>query len=209
MNNEEVRKLIMLDFDGVIADSLDATCVAMTRALEAHGLGHLASQEAMLEALMWNYFEGLRRAGIPMPASHAIDDAFAEITSTGEVRPYPGIPEAICQLAERHCVLIVTSNRTNIVADFLSLWAIDGVCEVLGGDHDASKVRKIRAASHRYDLAGDTWFVGDTVGDIREGKQAGVRTVAAGWGWHSVELLRKEAPEHIAGAPGDLLSLLL
>jgi phosphoglycolate phosphatase len=204
-----MSRLVMLDFDGVIADSLEATCVATLAALEEHGFAHLASRDALLRMVESNWFEALREAGVPQPVADDIDDRVACAVQDGQLAPYEAMPDVVAQLAERHRVLIITSNRSDIVEAFLAQWGIIGVSEVLGGDKGQSKVPKIRAAVRRYGETLDNWFVGDTVGDMVEGRRAGVGTIAAAWGWHSPAQLADAAPDHLAVAPADLLALLL
>jgi phosphoglycolate phosphatase len=202
----------MLDFDGVIADSLEPTVVAANAVLVEHGFAHLASREAMLRLVESNWFEGLRQAGVSQQAADDIDHRVARAVQAGQLAPYAAMPGVIARLAERHHVLIVTSNRSDIVEAFLAHWAITGVSEVLGGDKGQSKVPKIRAAVRRFaaaDAALESWFVGDTVGDMVEGREAGVGTVAVTWGWHSAAQLVGAAPDLVAAAPADLLALLL
>jgi len=203
-----VSELVMLDFDGVIADSLEVTSAATCTALEAHGRADLASHDMMLRLVESNWFEGLRKAGVPLQVSRDIDDLIAAAAAAGRFEPFVTMPAVIASLAERHRILIVTSNRTDIVAEFLTRWNIVGVSEVLGGDKGESKVRKIRAAVGRHEHDQGSWFVGDTVGDVVEGRRAGVGTIAAAWGWHSLEQLRGASPDRIAAAPRDLLTLL-
>ena len=201
-----MNKLIMLDFDGVIADSLEVTCAATIAVLRKHGVANLTSRDAVLRLDDSNWFEGLRDAGVPLGAADEIFDIVAEGVSTGGSAPYADMPGVIARLAERHRILIVTSNRTDIVESFLAQWHITGVSEVLGGDKGTSKVRKIRAAVRRHAVADGRWFVGDSVGDIVEGRLAGVGTIAAAWGWHPLEQLKSASPHRIAGAPSDLLN---
>ncbi len=204
-----MNKLIMLDFDGVIADSLEATCAATIAVMRKHGVASLTSRDAVLRLDDSNWFDGLREAGVPLGTVEEVFDVVAEAVSTGGSVPYATMPGVIARLAERHRILIVTSNRTDIVESFLAQWNIMGVSEVLGGDKGTSKVRKIGAAVRRHAGADGRWFVGDSVGDIVEGRLAGVGTIAAAWGWHPLEQLRRASPHRIAGAPSDLLRLLL
>jgi phosphoglycolate phosphatase len=203
-----VSDLIMFDFDGVIADSLDVLHDATVKALREHGLGHLASDDLVPRLVESNWFEGLRKMGVPPEAARMMDDLVAASVAAGEVRPYDGIREVIADLADRHCVVIVTSNRSDIVEEFLSQWDITGIDEVLGGDKGQSKVPKLRGAvsRHPHDKA---WFVGDSVGDIAEGRAAGVATVAVTWGWHPERQLQESSPDRVAHAPQDLIGLLL
>ena len=140
----------MLDFDGVIADSLEPTVLAANAVLEEHGFAHLASREAMLRLVESNWFEGLREAGVPQRTADAIDDRVAGVVRAGGLAPYAAMPGVIAHLAERHHVLIVTSNRSDIVEAFLAHWAITGVSEVLGCDKGQSKVHKIRDVVQRF-----------------------------------------------------------
>jgi phosphoglycolate phosphatase len=223
----------MLDFDGVIADSLEPTVVAANAVLVEHGFAHLASREAMLRLVESNWFEGLRQEGVPQKTADDIDDRVACAVQAGQLAPYAAMPGVIARLAERHHVLIVTSNRSDIVEAFLAHWTITGVSEVLGGDKGQSKVPKIRAAVRRFAAAAagrpsaldpgsaevadagrpgvtpESWFVGDTVGDVVEGRAAGVGTIAVAWGWHTAAQLAGAAPDHLVAAPADLLTLLL
>jgi phosphoglycolate phosphatase len=200
--------LVMFDFDGVIADSLQAMERATMRALRENGLDDLATDDVVLRIVETNWFEGLRRLGVPPEVVAYMDDLVAESVSAGEVEPYEGIGDVIATLAKRDCVAIITSNRSDIVAEFLSQWDIGGIDEVLGGDKGESKVPKLRAALDRHPHD-EAWFIGDSVGDILEGREAGVTTVAATWGWHPEERLLAASPDRVAGMPRDLLGLLL
>ena len=198
----------MLDFDGVIANSLEATTAATIKAMEENGFAHLTSQDVVVRLAESNWFEGLRKAGVPLKVSEDIDEIVAQAAAAGGFEPYATMPDVIARLAERHDIPIVTSNRTDIVEAFLSRWHIVGISEVFGSDKGESKVGKIRAVVRRHGHAENRWFVGDTIGDISEGRQAGVSTIAATWGWHSREQLMSTSPDLIAEAPTDLLALL-
>jgi len=52
------------------------------------------------------------------------------------------------------------------------------------------------------------YYIGDTRGDMIEGRKAGAITVAALWGWHAVKKLEEGAPDHFVRSPEALLDLL-
>jgi phosphoglycolate phosphatase len=85
---------------------------------------------------------------------------------------------------------------------------VNGVTEVAGAEDDTSKVRKMTSACARYPHPGGCCYVGDTVGDIAEAREAGVPSVAVTWGWHPEERLRAAAPDAIAGDPDELERIL-
>jgi phosphoglycolate phosphatase len=205
-----VRKLVMLDFDGVIVDSLEVFCRVVPAILVEHGFPQLATREHILAFDDGNWFESLASASVPMSVARAIEDALATVVISDGSRPAPfeGVPEVVARLAERHCVVVITSSHSAMVEDFLLRHGINGVRGILGSDNDTSKVRKIDVARRVYGEGLDPWYIGDTVGDIIEGKTAGVGTIGAAWGWHSVARLRSVSPDHIAYSPNDLLALL-
>ena len=198
----------MLDFDGVIADSLDVTVAAQVTVMTAHGFPRLASAEALLRMVQANWFEGMRTEGVPAQAGDDIDDYIARALAAGEFGPFADIPRVVARLGARHDVLVVTLNRGDIVEGFLQRHGITGVAGVLGNEVAASKVEKIGLARRRHAGADGAWYVGDTVGDIAEARAAGARTIAAAWGWHTREQLARAKPDHVAATPADLLVLL-
>jgi len=198
----------MLDFDGVIADSLEPTVKAVQTAFEEHGLAALNERLTMQHLVSVNWFVALRQAGVPPAVMRAIDDHVADFTAQGLLHPYPGIARVIESVSRRHVVIVMTSNRTDIVETFLLQWRIDGITETLGGDKGESKVVKIRKAIERHGLH-SAWFVGDTTGDVLEGREAGVTTVGAAWGWHGRQVLASASPDFVLDSPSALLDLLV
>jgi len=204
------RQLIMLDFDGVLVDSLDVTCDAAVRALDEHGFHHLASREAVLSFVDANWYDGLSQAGVPPDVSCAIDEAVSRAlhVHAEALRPVHGIRSAIEALGRQHTVLIVTSNYTSVVEGFLRRYDVTGVSAVMCAEEETSKVRKIERAVSLHAHSGTGWYVGDTVGDIIEARLAGVRSIAATWGWHSAERLLAVSPDYVAHTPSRLVQIV-
>jgi len=53
------------------------------------------------------------------------------------------------------------------------------------------------------------YYIGDTSGDVYEGKEAGAITIAVTWGWHEQERLIKAGPHFLVHTPKELEHLLL
>jgi phosphoglycolate phosphatase-like HAD superfamily hydrolase len=51
-------------------------------------------------------------------------------------------------------------------------------------------------------------MIGDSVSDIRYARQAGVRSVAATWGWQNRDTLAREQPDFIVESVSELTALL-
>ena len=194
----------MFDFDGVIADSLDDQCRVCVETLVAHGFADLATRARFLDLTEANWFAALASAGVPEDVVLKLEDAFAAVPSP---ELFPGMAAVIERLAAAHPVIVITSSGTSVVERILAKRGVRGVTEVLGGEQEASKTRKIRCVRRRLGEALPAWYVCDTVGDVLEAREAGVGTVGVAWGWHGVERLRRVRPDHVVHAPGDLLDL--
>jgi len=72
----------------------------------------------------------------------------------------------------------------------------------------SAKKEKILYAAKKYNVVlQDIYYIGDTTGDIKEGKQAGVKTVGVTWGWHSKEKMAAAEPDYLFDNPQELLKL--
>jgi phosphoglycolate phosphatase len=198
-------KIVMFDFDGVIADSWCAQKSAFVDTLRSHGLHEFATSATFRDLLEENWFESLVRAGVPEEVVREIEQGFGS-APTPEL--FPGIAEVIERLADAHPVVVITSSSTADVERVLADRRVRGVSEVIGGDVEPSKTRKIRSVPRRYGEAAEAWYVCDTAGDVAEARAAGAATVGASWGWHGEERLLRADPDRMAHHPGDLLDLL-
>jgi phosphoglycolate phosphatase len=194
----------MFDFDGVIADSLDDQCGAFVDTLKAHGLDALATRSTFLDFTQTNWFEALAEADVPEHVVREVEDAFEAVPSPDL---FPEMAAVIERLATENPVIVITSSRTGVVEGILEERGVRGVAEVIGGDLEQSKTRKIRAVRRQYGESLPAWYVCDTVGDVHEARDAGAGTVGVAWGWHGEERLLGAGPDSIAHRPSDLLDL--
>lgn len=201
--------VVMFDYDGVIVDSLETFCDAMTRAFTHIGRPELATRDRFLAFLDTNWFAGLTAAGVTAAQSEEIEATFSEALSHYEtLRPFAGMPEALARLARRHVLAIITSCRGPVARGFLAAHEIGGISAVIGCDIEKSKVRRIERMIAEHGPAHRYWYVGDTTGDMREGRAAGVNTVGVAWGWHGAQRLATASPDHIVATPEELAELL-
>ncbi len=193
----------MFDFDGVIADSLDEQCRACVETLRRRGFAELATRARFLDFTETNWFDALAAAGVPEDVVEELEAAFGAVPSPDL---FPEMAAVIERLAAAHPVVVITSSRTSVVEGILAEHGVRAV-EVLGGEQEASKTRKIRSVRRRFGETLPAWYVCDTVGDVLEAREAGVGTVGVAWGWHGEARLLRVSPDRMAHAPGDLLDL--
>lgn len=198
----------MFDFDGVIVNSLDHFATRFLSGCYRLGVEQVKSRDDFLSLFDGNLHERLAAIGIG-------GDEMVQILGTpeegaaaalAEVALMPDMRAALAKLAEQHTLLVITSNLGSLVTAYLRAHGVDCFAEIIGSEEEPSKRRKIIAARRRYrDL--EPVYIGDTGGDIAEGRAAGVTTVAATWGWHSAEHLRRFQPDHLVHTPADLYRL--
>jgi phosphoglycolate phosphatase len=201
--------LLLFDFDGVIADSFAAFFEAFSGVCAEMGFRRLNSKEALLRLFDGNVVRQLLKAGFPFWRIKALARRFApRIDAANEqILPFPGMPELLCMLAASHPTYIVSSNASAHVESFCARFAIAGIRDVIGADKETSKVKKIRAIWKRHpDHV--PYYVGDTKGDMIEGRKARAKTVAVAWGWHPLPRLLEGRPDLVAQTPEDLRRLI-
>ncbi len=200
----------MFDHDGVLVDSLAVFTAAFAAACRAHGHAEIAGPAQVVGLFDDNVYDSMAALGMERDVIKAIiDDTAAVLSTSPDLRPFPGVPGLLAGLAGRFDVVVITSNAGSVVRDFLAREGLgERVSDVLGVEADSSKVRKIAGVMARYPGQPRYFYVGDTRGDMLEGSEAGAAPLGAGWGWHGAEALREAGAVYVAATPADLLDYL-
>lgn len=202
--------LFLFDYDGVIADSFELLLDVCVEAQAALGRGRAPSHEDFRTIENLTFDELARTIGIPEDLCEAYCAKTFEIQrQKGTAPPFQAVVEVIQKLAVQHPVAVVTNSQGKAVHSALEGFGLgDAIASVAGGESGLSKADRIAALRAAYALPPEAvYMIGDTVGDIRAGKQAGVQTVAVTWGFQSHDLLARELPDHLVERPEELLSL--
>jgi phosphoglycolate phosphatase len=111
------------------------------------------------------------------------------------------------ELKKGNILAVISSNVSRVIDDILSRYGFDGCFrDVLGADFSFSKIEKIHHAMDSFRVGKDrTYYIGDTTGDIKEARLAGVKTIAVTWGWHSKEKLDVVRPDYLIDTVDELL----
>jgi phosphoglycolate phosphatase len=207
--NNEV--LFLFDYDGVIADSFDSLLEVCIKAQSTFGEGRTPTAEDFRTIDNLTFNELGRIIGIPKNKCVSYAERALELQQTNwKTHPFPQIIDVISKLAIQHTVAIVTNSQSDIVTASLEEFGIGAaIAGVIGGDSGTNKTDRILylKATHA-STAETTYMIGDTVGDIRAGKHAGVQTAAVTWGFQESDLLRRESPNYLLKSPKELLSIV-
>ncbi len=197
--------LIIFDYDGVIVDSFEIFMENFILACQKEGVDEIANKEDFLKLFEGNMYESMIKKGMSrekiLRVVYAMRDSM--IKNQDRLKLFDGISEAIKELSVSNKLAVVTSNETAIVKKFLKDRNIDYFEEIIGSDREASKVKKIKRLKEEFSSY-ECYYIGDTVGDIIEGRRAGAKTVAVAWGWHSESKLREASPDYVVHSPKEL-----
>ncbi len=206
---DPVQKLLLFDFDGVLVDSLDVYEAVVHQCLDAIGRPIVSTRADYLALYQDNFYEELARRGIDLSAFLAELARMRPHIDTSLIKPLPAMTSILLTLAERHRLMLISSNSREVIEVLLARMGVSECFEeVMGADFLLNKTEKI---VHAWNLTGfakeDVYYVGDTAGDIREAQRAGIRSVAVTWGWHERSVLEAVSPDFLVDTPQALVRM--
>ena len=209
MTEPQMKKLFLFDFDGVIADSLSFYEEFVNTCLEKTGMPVILTHEEYLDLFDGNFYESLSTRGVDITAFNDAAIAATPEIDYERIPPFLDLLPVIYTLGAHNTLLVISSNTSSTIRSSLTRYGFDGIFDdILGADFMLSKIDKIHHAVEKWDMHKDrAYYVGDTVGDIKEGRAAGIRTVATTWGWHPRERLEGARPDYIVDSPEALLTI--
>ena len=202
-------KLFLFDFDGVLVDSLEVYEKTVKDNLQKIKQPIVKTREEFQELFEDNFYESLKRKGIDLAVfMKAAEDILAQV-KIKDMKPFPDVAPVIDELHKNNYLIVVSSNDYASIKEALDHFNYsDYFRDILGSDFMFSKKEKILYAAQKYNVSReDIYYIGDTTGDIKEGKQAGVKTVGVTWGWHTKEKMAEAQPDYLFDQPLELLQL--
>jgi len=192
--------LVMFDYDGVIVDSFEQVCSDFIKACSAYGFD--IDEETFNYLHDDNCYRAMKEQyGLSEEVIDAILQEYEEIAKRHlNVDVFAGMREAIKKIAEKHTVVVITSNISAYVREVLQNNGITEFEDIVGAEKEKSKIKKIRRAMEMYP-SDISYYIGDTAGDMIEGREAGAKTIAVTWGWHSADRLKKTDPDYLVNTP--------
>ncbi|MBD2676279.1 tRNA epoxyqueuosine(34) reductase QueG [Nostoc paludosum FACHB-159] len=206
------QKVIIFDFDGTIADTVDAlVSIANRLAVDFGYIQITPDQLALLKNLTSREiikYSGVSLFKIPFLVKKVKGELKNKIP---ELKPIPGIKEALIQLqAQGYKLGIITSNSKENVTEFLKINDLNYLFDfIYSGITIFGKTTIINNVLKQKQLKPqDVIYVGDETRDIEASKKANIQVIAVTWGFNSPEVLAKQNPDYLIHRPSELLEVM-
>ncbi|OGN14607.1 MAG: hypothetical protein A3J47_03000 [Candidatus Yanofskybacteria bacterium RIFCSPHIGHO2_02_FULL_43_22] len=197
------KNVIIFDFDGVLADSFD-----YLYSLNRDGMGHIGlsfTKEQYRELFVGNVHQGFKDF-INNDQKYL---AFSEFRKANYDKYYYGegkgvklfseAPTFIKKIGKKYILTIASSGKQENIKDLLKKGGVENSFDLILADSSHSKEGMIKEILNKYQATpGQAFFVTDTVGDIKEAKKHGLKTIAVTWGFHSKRRILEAHPDHVA-----------
>jgi phosphoglycolate phosphatase len=206
------EKVIIFDFDGTIADTLD-TVVNISNRLAANFGYKQTSQEEIAYLQNLNSREIIKQSGISIfKVPFLIRKVKAELNKEiKNLKPIPGMKEALIQIKnQNHQLLILTSNSKENVISFLEENEMQSLFKfIVPGATLFGKSRIINNILKQENLNfQQVFYVGDETRDIEAARKSGIKVIAVSWGFNSKQVLAEQNPDYLVHHPQELIYLI-
>jgi phosphoglycolate phosphatase len=206
-----MERILIFDFDGVLADSLAPMLSYAGQVCQEMGYPCTPTQKDLEILNKMEFSEYGRQLGIPEEKIETFVTRNFELFSSREepLAIKPGIESVIRELSQIAILAVITGNSCKVVGKFLDTYGLkDNFQTILCAEDDGSRVEKIlKVISLSSGTKGEVYMIGDAVSDIRAAREARINSIAIGWGHQSKEKLITENPDFLLDQPEDLLTL--
>lgn len=202
-------KAVIVDFDGVLADSFRS--LYRLNAFAFRRVGFPLSEDDYRRLFNGNIHKQLKML---IRDEDKIQECL-EIKKKrfgdyyGKVRLFPFSRTLVRSLAGRFRMAVVSSTEARFVGGMLRKCGLNRYFEAILGSRAESKIEEMRRAMIAINSTPrSTALITDTAGDIRVGKSIGLETIAVSWGFHDKQQLRKLRPSGVFSNYMELLDYL-
>ncbi|MBE9258081.1 MULTISPECIES: HAD-IA family hydrolase [Aphanizomenonaceae] len=206
------QKVIIFDFDGTIADTVDALVTIANRLALEFGYVPINSQELVLlrnlTAKEIIKYSGVSLFKIPFMVKKVKGELKHKIP---ELKPIEGINTALIELHNQGYQMgIITSNSQENVNQFLKCHNLDYLFDfIYSGVTIFGKTTIINNVLRQKHFKPEAViYVGDETRDIESAKKANIKVIAVSWGFNSSEALSKQNPDFLIHHPSELLAVI-
>ena len=214
-------KLLILDFDGTIADTFDTIFDAANLTMDEYGYPRRTREDVRL-GIGYSSMYLIKNC---MPQSLSSDELLADRVHESYKRHYAntcltckecydGMLESLLALKEKGYTLAVLSNKLDrFVQSMVRAVLPEGLASMIMGKTELpakpDPAAPLLIASELGFSPEESAFIGDSEVDVQTGLNAGMLAVGCSWGYRSRQLLVDTGAHAVLDEPRELLKLFL
>ena len=206
-----MTKVIIFDFDGTLADTIDIL-LSITNRLSAEFGFKSATKEELAQLSNLNSWQILQYSGIsifkfPLLIRRLKAELHSEVP---HIQLFPGIKEVLLELKKRGFQLgIITSNSRENVWTSLEKNGLQGIFTFIYSGSTFGKHKVINKWLKTENINPEqVVYVGDEIRDIDAAKKTGIKVIAVGWGFNSPQALAAQNPNFLIERPQELIEII-
>ena len=204
-------KLVIFDFDGTLANSIDMVMGIYNRMAPDFGTDQVSREEfPYLRKL--GYKKAMKEKGIHWSQLPRIAIAISKELKSHmkEVQPYDGIVEELTAIKKSgYDIGILTSNQEPLVRDFLNDFNFPEFTFLVSEKSIFGKDKALKKIIKKQNLDKDTVvYVGDEPRDVIACRKTGIAVIGVSWGLAGVEGFAKAEPDRLIDQPKNLLKTI-
>ncbi|MEG3902851.1 HAD-IA family hydrolase [Microcoleus sp. B4-C5] len=206
-----MTKVIIFDFDGTLADTIDIL-LSITNRLSVELGFKSATKEQIAQLSNLTSWQILQYSGIsifkfPLLIRMLKAELRSEIPN---IRLFPGIKEVLLELKKQGFQLgIITSNSRENVLESMKKNALQDTFTFIYSGSTFGKHKVInRWLKTEHINAKEVVYVGDEIRDIEAARKTGIKVIAVGWGFNSEEALVAHNPDFLIQSPQELIEIM-
>jgi phosphoglycolate phosphatase len=198
------KKFVLFDFDGVIADTFH--------------IGHSVAQKIcsyITESEYRKYHEEniiekiriVRAQDHGDRCDHALDWLGEYLPAFNEhAKSFEGMPEVLRKFAQIYTLCVVSSSQEDPIEHFLEKYGLNDTIQGIYGLYAGTrKDEKFKTIFAKYAIEPrEAVFITDTLGDINEAANVGLKSIGVTWGFQDHATLARGNPFRIVDKPEEL-----
>ncbi len=200
-------RLIIFDFDGVIADSFSNFYPMIRDSMASVRIS--ISEKQYRTLFLGNVHQEFKNfINNDEKYKKFSDYRTAHYSDYYESLIFPNAANFLKNIKmQGHKMAICSSGKKETVLKTLKINRLDNIFDIILATSEYTKEIMIKKAMAKFKL-NEAIFVTDTVGDIKTAKEVGLKTIAVTWGFHSAKMLESAKPDFIANSFSVLTSII-
>lgn len=208
---DSMLKVIIFDFDGTLADTIDVLLSITNRLSVEFGFKSATKEELaqLINLTSWQIlmYSGISIFKLPLLIRKLKAELRSEIPN---IQLFPGIKEVLLELKNSGFQLgIITSNSRENVLVSMKKNGLQDTFDFIYSGTTFGKHKVINRWLKKQNINREqVVYVGDEIRDIDAAKKTRIKVIAVGWGFNSQETLAAHNPDFLIEKPQELIEVI-